>query len=222
MKNQSVVVICILIAFSAGAIGYSLWSNNSSFIPMSDSTSKKVPQGMHQMPDGSLMGNYPATNAEKTNTRMMGGMNHSMMMVRSEREFLEGMIPHHREAVETAKEVMARGGSTAEIKKLAADIIVAQEKEITSMKYWYQDWYGQEYVTSNAYAPMMRDLSNLNGAALDAVFLEDMIMHHMGAIMMAQSVKPYIEHSEIQTLVKAIITSQTQEVEQMRAILVEL
>lgn len=76
---------------------------------------------MHRMPDGTLMGNAPADN----NMGMMSGMDHSAMMVKSEREFLEGMIPHHQEAVDTAKEVIARGGSTPEIKKLAEDIVVA-------------------------------------------------------------------------------------------------
>jgi len=178
-----------------------------------------VPAGMHRMPDGSLMGNAPANN----DMGMMGGMDHSMMMVKSEREFLEGMIPHHQEAVDTAKEVLARGGSTPEMKKLAEDIITAQEKEITMMKEWYQAWYGEAYAADPAdYKPMMRDLSSLSGAALDKVFLEDMIMHHMGAIMMAQSVQPYIENQEITDLTKAIMETQTAEIELMRQMLQSL
>ncbi len=151
---------------------------------------------------------------------MMGGMDHSMMMVKSEREFLKGMIPHHQEAVDTAKEVIARGGSTPEIKKLAEDIIAAQEKEIAMMKEWYQAWYGEAYVADpKDYKPMMRDLSTLRGAALDKVFLEDMVMHHMGAIMMAQSVQPYLENQEITDLTKAIMETQTAEIELMRQML---
>ncbi|HMO78155.1 MAG TPA: DUF305 domain-containing protein, partial [Candidatus Paceibacterota bacterium] len=175
-----------------------------------------VPAGMHRMPDGSLMSNTPSN----TDMGMMGGMDHSMMMVKSEREFLKGMIPHHQEAVDTAKEVLARGGSTPEIKKLAEDIIVAQEKEIAMMKEWYQDWYGEAYVADpKDYKPMMRDLSALSGATLDRVFLEDMIMHHMGAIMMAQSVQPYIENQEITDLTKAIVETQTEEIQLMREML---
>ncbi len=148
---------------------------------------------------------------------MMEGMDHSMMVVKSEREFLEGMIPHHQEAVDTAKEVIARGGSTPEIKKLAEAIVVAQEKEIAMMKGWYQSWYGEEYINDpKAYKPMMSDLSILSGAALDKVFLEDMIMHHMGAVMMAQSVQPYIEHNEMTALTKAIVETQTAEIQLMR------
>ena len=144
------------------------------------------------------------------------------MMVKSEREFLEGMIPHHQEAIDTAKEVLARGGSTPEIKKLAEDIVVAQEKEITLMKDWYQSWYGETYVANpEAYEPMMRDLSKLSGASLDKVFLEDMVMHHMGAVMMAESVQPYIEHQEMTNLTKAIVETQTKEIQLMQRLVLE-
>jgi uncharacterized protein (DUF305 family) len=133
------------------------------------------------------------------------------------------MIPHHQEAVDTAKEVIVRGGSTPEIKKLAEDIIVAQEKEIAMMKTWYQDWYGEAYVANPSdYTPMMRDLSKLSGAALDKVFLEDMIMHHMGAIMMAESVQPYIENQEITDLTKAIKETQAAEITLMKQLIASL
>lgn len=225
MKNQSIVVIIGLAALVIGAVVYSVNTTNSPNKSMSMNMDMNrdddVPAGMHRMPDGSLMGNPTTpTNKNDSSMGMMDGMDHSMMMVKSEREFLEGMIPHHQEAVDTAKEVVARGGSTPEIKKLAQDIIVAQEKEITMMKTWYKSWYGKEYVPNpSAYTPMMRDLSSLSGAELDTVFLEDMIMHHMGAIMMANSVQPYIEHEEITDLAKTIVETQTVEISLMKSLL---
>jgi uncharacterized protein (DUF305 family) len=225
MKNQSIVVIIGLAVLVVGAIAYSFVAsksaNNSMGMNSSMNTQDYVPAGMHRMPDGSLMGNpNTQTNQNDSNMGMMGGMDHSMMMVKSEREFLEGMIPHHQEAVDTAKEVIARGGSTPEIKKLAEDIVMAQEKEIAMMKVWYQSWYGKAYVkNADAYKPMMRDLSKLNGASLDEVFLEDMVMHHMGAVMMAKSVQPYIEHTEITNLTKVIVETQTEEILLMQRML---
>lgn len=177
---------------------------------------ENIPAGMHRMPDGTLMGNM----AENDKT-MMGG--HMMnMTVESEREFIEGMIPHHQEAVDTAKEVTERGGSTPEIKELVQNIVIAQEKEIAEMKKWYQDWYGETYQDTGNYEPMMRELETLSGAELDRVFLEDMIAHHMGAIMMAQSVQPYIEHVEITTLTEAIMKTQSDEIAEMRSMLQSL
>ena len=224
MKNQSIAIIIGLGVLVVGAVVYGFVNNktteDSMGMNMDMQSQDDVPAGMHRMPDGSLMGNpTPAKQADQ-GMGMMGGMDHSMMMVKSEREFLTGMIPHHQEAVDTAKEVIARGGSTPEIKKLAQDIVVAQEKEIAMMKTWYQSWYGEAYVANPTnYKPMMRDLSKLNGAALDKVFLEDMIMHHMGAIMMAQSVQPYIENKEITDLTKAIMETQTAEIELMKKLI---
>lgn len=183
-----------------------------------------IPMGMHRMPDGSMMGNN--TTANNTNTAGMGmmggGMGHGMMMVATEKEFLTEMIPHHEEAVTTAKEVLARGATTPEIKTLVEGIITAQEKEIADMKTWYQAWYGTPYTPSGKYEPMMRDLTKLSGVELDKGFLEDMIMHHMGAIMMAHSVQGVTEHKEVETLSKAIIESQSKEIQQMRQLRTKL
>ncbi len=69
---------------------------------------------------------------------------------------------------------------------------------------------------------MMRELANLSGVEIDRVFLEDMIGHHMGAIMMARSVQPYIEHDEIAELTQAIVSTQSAEIAQMRQMLQSL
>lgn len=169
--------------------------------------------GKHEMSDDTMMGN---------NQGMMGGMHDMDMMVRSEKEFLNSMIPHHEEAVKTAKEVIARGGTTPEIKTLVENIVKAQEAEITDMKNWYQTWYGEAFVDKGTYKPMMRNLTNLSGAKLDKTFLEDMVMHHMGAIMMSRSVEPYIEHPEMTNLTKTITTFQSQEIDLMKKLLKDL
>ena len=144
------------------------------------------------------------------------------MVVASERAFIEGMIPHHQEAVDTAKEVIERGGTTPVVKKLVEDIVVAQEAEIAEMKEWYADWYGEAYEDTDEYVPLMRELEDLPGVEIDRVFLEDMIGHHMGAIMMAESVQPHIEHGEVGELTDAIVSTQSAEIAQMRQMLQEL
>jgi len=207
MNNNTFLVA--LITFLIGGIsGYMITQNYTTQHPIPDT----VPHGMHRMPDGSLMGNGNTD----PKMGMMNGMDHAMMMVSSEKEFITEMIPHHQEAVDTAQEVLARGATTPEIRTLMQNIITAQEKEIADMKAWYEAWYGTPYQPSGNYKPMMRDLSPLSGVEIDKVFLEDMVMHHMAAIMMAQSVQSYIEHEEIRTLTDAIVRSQMEEIQQMR------
>jgi uncharacterized protein (DUF305 family) len=50
-------------------------------------------------------------------------------------DFVKGMIPHHLGAVDMAK-VVLKHGKDPELKKLAAEIVVAQDKEIAFMQAW--------------------------------------------------------------------------------------
>ena len=212
MSTHTILIVLVSLLLG-GVSGYGIaqkdtWHN---LHRGSQTQHDSVPTGMHRMPDGSLMGDSDAD---------MEHMNHMMdMMVESERAFIEGMIPHHQEAVDTAKEVIARGATTPEIRALVEDIVTAQEREITTMKQWYQDWYGTPYRDTGEYMPMMRELESLSGSALDKTFLTDMIIHHMGAIMMAHSVQPYIEHEQIATLTTAIVSTQAAEIAERRRLL---
>lgn len=203
--KQNTILIAVVALLIGGIGGYII--------------ADKDDYGMIGMDHSTMMSDE--RNGERDNIPMgnMMGMDHSAMMVSSEREFVAGMIPHHQEAVDTANEVLARGGSTPEIRTLASDIVTAQEMEIAMLKEWHLAWYGEEYVENGSYQPMMRDLSQLSGADLDKRFLEDMIPHHMGAIMMAQSVRPHIEHQEVTDMANAIMETQTAEIQLMRELL---
>lgn len=51
----------------------------------------------------------------------------------------------------------------------------------------------------------------------DAQFIDSMLEHHQGAVVMAQQVLAESERKELRTLAEAIIAAQTQEIEQMTA-----
>lgn len=175
-----------------------------------------APMGSHRMENETMFGGGGIM------TGMHGMENMMAMMVTSERAFIEGMIPHHQEAVDTAKEVLERGGTTKEIRTLAEGIVSSQEQEIADMKQWHESWYGEAYVDSDDYVPMMRDLGQLRGVELDRTFLEDMVMHHMGAIMMARSAQPYLEHDVARDLARSIIENQSREIKLMQLLYTEL
>ncbi len=201
--KQNAIIIAVMALFVGGVGGYMIADKDD-----------YIMEGM----DHSTM----VSDDNENNSMPMDTMDHSMVMVVSERDFVSGMIPHHQEAVDTATEVLARGGSTAEVIALAENIVIAQEREIAMLKQWHEDWYGEAYVEDSSYQSMMRDLSQLSGADLDTRFLEDMIPHHVGAIMMAQSVRPYIEHQEITDMADAIIQTQAAEIELMNELLTRI
>ena len=64
---------------------------------------------------------------------------------------------------------------------------------------------------------MMRNIENLQGDALDRVFLEDMIPHHMAAVMMSQQLlsQGLAEHEQVAVLARSISDSQRNEIHMM-------
>jgi uncharacterized protein (DUF305 family) len=59
-------------------------------------------------------------------------------------------------------------------------------------------------------------LDTLNGEEFEKAFLQQMIMHHAMAVMMARPIPEKAVHDELKATGQSIITSQTAEIEQMR------
>jgi uncharacterized protein (DUF305 family) len=80
--------------------------------------------------------NAPASQAYKAAMDKM----HSAMSAQeytgdADVDFARGMIPHHRAAIDMAKTVQEHG-KNPEIRKLAEDIVAAQEREIKQLEEW--------------------------------------------------------------------------------------
>ncbi len=150
------------------------------------------------------------------------GMMRSMSVsVDSEYEFLVHMIPHHEEAV-MAAEILKENTEREEMKRFAEAIIRTQSEEIEQMAAWLEAWYPEKDHDIN-YQPMMRDLENLTGESLDWAFIEDMIPHHMEAIMMSQQLlsRGLVEHEELASLARSIRNNQRNEIRMMRSWMVQ-
>ncbi len=57
-----------------------------------------------------------------------------------DKAFIGAMIPHHRSAIQMAEVAQERSGNPR-IKELAGGIVEAQEREISQMRTWRNEWY---------------------------------------------------------------------------------
>jgi len=69
-----------------------------------------------------------------------------------DQRFLEAMISHHLGAVAMAQAAQAQA-EYAELRRMADDIIAAQEGEIAQMRRWLSAWYGIEETEDSAAVP---------------------------------------------------------------------
>lgn len=208
---------------------------SSSFLSACSTSSNA--QNQAPSPQATMAGSHQPGNHDS-----MGGMNHGGMMDHSMMElgpadaefdlrFIDSMIPHHEGAVVMAQAVL-QNSQRPELKKLAESIIKAQAKEINQMKQWRKAWYPKAPSDpiawhgamnhSMAMSPdqlkamrMDMDLGKAD-ANFDQRFIDAMIPHHEGAVVMAQDVLQKSKRPEMQQLAKNIIASQQAEIEQMQ------
>ncbi|MEV4111521.1 DUF305 domain-containing protein [Nonomuraea sp. NPDC049695] len=147
-----------------------------------------------------------------------GWMRH--MYVSDEAGYLRQMVAHHEEAVAAARQLQR--SNRPQMRALGASIVTTQNAEIATMKEWLANWY-PGHPAARDYQPMMRDLSGLSGDALDEAFLQDMIPHHMAAIMMSQQLlaSGRAEHPEVAELAAKIRDNQHAEMFRMRRYLAD-
>lgn len=166
------------------------------------------------------------------------GMDHSMTMdlgpadENYDLRFIDAMRLHHRGAIAMAKEAEQKT-QRPEIKKLARNIIIAQNREENELlRKWRQAWYPQAgnepvmYGGSNKSVipmskqqqqsmTMLEDLGSAD-AKFDLRFMNAMIAHHEGALTMAEDALKKSQRPEVKKLAQEIATSQQAEINQMQ------
>ncbi|WP_237532082.1 DUF305 domain-containing protein [Streptomyces sp. SID8352] len=150
--------------------------------------------------------------------------------------FAQGMIPHHRQALEMAELVEGRSAS-AGVKDLAARIRGAQDPEIRTMTGWLTSWDepvpeaggsmpGMDHSEHSSMPGMMaagdmERLKRAEGAEFDRMFLAMMVEHHEGAVDMAEAERAKGLHGPAKTLADDVVTAQNAEITEMNELLGE-
>ena len=113
--------------------------------------------------------------------------------------FVQGMIPHHQQAIDMSDMILAKEGVHPEVTALAEQIKAAQQPEIDTMNGWLSAWRrdmdagggnggghhgGEGGIMTEE---QMRQWDMANASDGQRLFLEGMIRHHQGAIQMANT-----------------------------------
>ncbi|WP_314174587.1 DUF305 domain-containing protein [Streptomyces winkii] len=147
--------------------------------------------------------------------------------------FAEGMIPHHRQALEMAALASSRAES-AQVKSLASRIGKAQKPEIEKLSGWLKSWGekvpaaggGAEHSEHSGHSMPgmmtsgdMEQLKKASGEKFDRQFLEMMTAHHQGAVEMARTEESKGSYKPAKDMARDIRRAQTGEIREMRELL---
>ncbi len=140
----------------------------------------------------------------------------------SDRRFIDAMVPHHEGAVEMA-EVAMKNAEHEQIKRLAEDIVSAQEAEIRELKAIKQEEFGTSRVPMDMSMKEMEAMGMaMDPQALakeepfDKAFIDNMIPHHQSAIEMAEVAAKETDNAKIRDLATSIVEAQKREISQMQ------
>jgi uncharacterized protein (DUF305 family) len=199
------IISAFILIVASSIIGYSFLKKGATVNPVFNLNENSISTNMTDRMAGNINNTMPMNG----DSMMMGMMNMSDM-VKDDQTFLENMIPHHQEAVDSSNQVL---NSTAdpELKTFVQNIISAQTQEIAEMKTWYKTWFNKEYISSSNYQSMMGGMKGKSGTELDQEYVRGMIMHHQGAIQMATKIQTITKRPELLKLADDIISSQTRE-----------
>ena len=143
--------------------------------------------------------------------------------------FARDMMAHHSQAVEMA--VMIRDRTEdAEIRTFALDITLTQQAQIGQMQGWLAIWnvpvsgleppmQGMGEAMGMATRAEINELETLTVDEAEVKFLQLMIRHHQGGVMMAESLLGQSQRPEVRTLATSIVNGQKAEMEYMTTLL---
>ena len=148
--------------------------------------------------------------------------------------FLQGMIPHHTQAIEMSDLALERS-ENPEVVDLAERIKAAQGPEIEQMEALLGTWgaeapsggggeHGGEHGGGGGMLSTdeLSQLAEAEGAEFNRLYLEGMIAHHQGAVASSETELAQGESAEAKELAQEIIDAQEAEIAEMEQLLTEI
>jgi uncharacterized protein (DUF305 family) len=125
--RRSVIIAAVLAAAIGGGAGYVLAQGTQ--MPGMQMPGMQMP-GMQQ-PSAEALRSPSTAGFKAAMDKMMRDM--QPLTGNPDRDFAAGMIPHHQGAIDMAR-IVLQYGKDAEVRKIAEDVISAQEKEIVQLR----------------------------------------------------------------------------------------
>lgn len=158
------------------------------------------------------------------------------MATEADEMFVTMMIPHHQQAIDMADILLAKDGADPRVVELAEQIKAAQGPEIDKMLGWLEAWGvdydpdsmgGMDHGSIGGDDSMMSEedmtlLEDADAAEASRLFLEQMIVHHEGAVDMAQTSLDDAQNPDVLDLAQQVIDDQTAEIAAMQELLGQL
>jgi len=142
--------------------------------------------------------------------------------------FAMEMVMHHQQAIEMSDTLLAKDGVHSDVVALAERIKAAQGPEIETMNQWLEDWGqdtdmgGMDHGGGMMSEEDMAALEEADGETASSLFLEQMIMHHQGAIDMAEAQIDNGQNPDAVALAQKIVEDQAAEIAEMQELLAQL
>lgn len=142
--------------------------------------------------------------------------------------FAMKMIPHHQQAIELSEMLLAKENVDSRARRLAEDIKAAQGPEIEKLQKWLEEWgvaaEEQSGAMGHGMDGMMTEedmaaLEEASGPEATVLFLEQMIVHHEGAVEMAKTEAENGSGPKAIALAQSIIDAQKTEIQEMKDLL---
>ena len=152
--------------------------------------------------------------------------------------FAQMMLPHHEQAVEMSEMLLAKDDVPAEVAEFAQRVIDAQGPEIERMNDMLTAWEaepladaedmdGMDHGSGAGMSGMMSEedmsaLEDAQGTGAAQLYLEQMTVHHEGAVEMAQEQIEQGQNPQAVELARQVVADQEAEIAEMEQMLQEL